>query len=131
MYRVLCGVCGAIFTFGGLALVLGFFRALAPGGEAPGPFVMGPSGVYFMGFAGCALIGWGGGLFGAARRPESARTIGTATALALVLAALCRIAGWVLGDFAYLGDVLRAEAFVMLLVALAFVWLRPRAGAHR
>ncbi len=122
---MLCGVVGGVFALGGLVLVSSFFRALAPGGDVPGPFTMGPSGVYFMGFTGCALVGWGGGLLGGMRRPESARTVGTATALALVLAAACRMFGWLLGDFAFLGDILRIEALFMLLIALGFVWLRP------
>jgi hypothetical protein len=56
--------------------------------------------------------------------------VGTATAFALVLMALYRILGWLMGDYAYLGDVLRGEAVFFLVLALAFVWLRPtRPGA--
>ena len=124
-YRILTGVVGVALVAGGLVMVLSFFGALAPGGSVPGPFVMGPAGVYFMGFAGCGLVGWGGGLLGATRRPEAGRTIGSATAVALVLAAVTRMVAWFLGDYAFLGDVLRVEAGVLLLLALAFVWLRP------
>jgi hypothetical protein len=30
-----------------------------------------------------------------------------------------------MGDYAFLGNLLRVEAMLLLLVALAFVWLRP------
>ena len=64
-------------------------------------------------------------MLGAARRPASGRSVGTFSALALVLMALVRIFAWVMGDYAYLGDALRGEAVIFLLLALAFVWLRP------
>ena len=53
--------------------------------------------------------------------------MGTTTAFALVLMALYRIAAWFLGDYAFLGNILRVEAAVLLLLALGFVWLRPPA----
>ncbi|MGH7336449.1 MAG: hypothetical protein ACREI7_02620 [Myxococcota bacterium] len=126
-YRALCGVLGALFVVSGLASVAGYFGALAPGGEVAGPIPLGVGGVYFLAFTGCALVGWGGALIGAARQPRTHRTVGTATAFALVLMAVYRIAGWFLGDYAFLGDLLRVEAGVLLLIALAFVWLRPPA----
>jgi hypothetical protein len=128
-YRLLTGVLGALFAVGGVTMVALFFGALAPGGEVPGPFVMGPAGVYFMGFAGCALVGWGGGLLGAMRRPDAGRTVGTASAVALVLAAVTRMMAWLMGDYAFLGDLLRGEAAVFLLLALALLWLRPPPAA--
>jgi hypothetical protein len=65
-------------------------------------------------------------LFAAARHPESARGIGTATAVGLVLAAVCRMAAWIVGDYyVFPGELLRAEAAAMLVLALAFIWLRP------
>ena len=74
----------------------------------------------------CALIGWGGGLLGASRDPSSGRAIGTATAVALVLSAVYRMVAWIVGDYyVWLGDASRAEAAVLLLLALAFVWWRP------
>jgi len=124
-YRALCGGLGGLLVVVGAAFFVGFFRALLPGGEVPGPLPVGPNGAYFIAFTGCALIGWGGGLLGAARHPEAGRTIGTATAVALVFSALYRIFGWFMGDYAGLGDLLRVEAAVFLLLALAFVWLRP------
>jgi hypothetical protein len=124
-YRVLCGALGGLFLLRGLVLTFSFFRAQAPGAVLKGPLPARPGGVHFMGFSGCALIGWGGGLLGAARRSASHRTLGTVSAVALVLMALIRITAWVMGDYSALGDVLRGEAVVFLLLALAFVWLRP------
>jgi len=86
---------------------------------------MGPNGHYFVAFTGSALVAWGGALLGAARHPEHSRTVGTATAVALVMSALYRIVAWVVGDYALLGNLLRGEAAAFLLLALAFVWLRP------
>ena len=79
-----------------------------------------------MAFAGCAMVAWGGALIGVARRPEHGAAVAIATAFALVLMALYRIAGWFLGDIAHLGELPRREAGIFLLLALAFVWLRPR-----
>jgi hypothetical protein len=39
--------------------------------------------------------------------------------------ALYRIVGWVVGEYPNAADALRVEAAVFLLLALAFVWLRP------
>lgn len=125
VYRILCGGLGGLFVLAGCVLFLAFFRASLPGGGLPGPIPVGPGGVYFVAFTGCALVGWGGGLLGAARRPETGRTLGTLTAFALVLMAVYRIFAWLIGDYAYLGNVLRGEAVLFLVLALAFVWLRP------
>ena len=74
----------------------------------------------------CATLGTAFVLLGAARRPGAGRTIGTATVLALVLGALMRIAAWTVGDYyAWLGELPRIESVLMLLAALALVWLRP------
>lgn len=127
-YRILCGVVGGLFALAGLLFFAAFFRSSLPGAAATQPIPVGPGGLYFIAFTGCALLGWGGGLLGAARRPEAGRTVGTVTAVALVGMALYRLFAWLMGDYAYLGDVLRVEAAVFLLVALAFVWLRPREG---
>lgn len=130
-YRVLCGGLGGLFLLGGLVMTFSFFRASLPGAVMEGPIPVGPGGVYFIAFTGCALVAWGGGLLGAARRPEGGRTLGTFSALALVLMAAVRLFGWVMGDYAYLGNVLRGEAALFLLLALAFVWLRPPAQPLR
>jgi hypothetical protein len=126
-YRILCAIWGGLLLVAGLGFVVGFFGALLPGGEVPGPLSpIGPNGVYFMAFAGCALVGWGGALLGIARTPEADSGVGAWTAFALVLMALYRMLAWLMGDYARLGDVLRLEAALFLVVALAFVWLRPR-----
>ena len=124
-YRVLCAVVGTLFTVGGLAFLFAFLRYQAPGGT--GFFGLGPGGHYFVAFAGSALVGWGGCLLGAVRHPASSRGIGTATAAGLVLSACYRMIAWVVGDYAALGSVLLVEAALFLLLALAFVWLRPAA----
>jgi hypothetical protein len=127
-YRALCGAVGVLFAASGVGFVAAFLRAQAPGGEVGGPIPLGVGGIYFLAFTGCALVGWGGSLIGAARQPRTHRTVGTATALALVMMAAYRIAAWFLGDYAFLGNLLRVEAAVLLLLALAFVWLRPPAA---
>jgi len=125
-YRILCGVLGVLASLFGLSLVVSFFRATMPGGAAEGPLSpLGPNGVYFMAFTGCAMLGWGGGLLSAMRRPESHRTVGTASAFALVLMAVYRMWAWLMGDYYWLGELLRVEAALFLLLALALVWLRP------
>lgn len=124
-YRVLCGGIGGLLVIAGLGMTFSFFRASMPGAVMEGPIPVGPGGIYFIAFTGCALVGWGGGLLGAARRPAAGRTVGTLSALALVLMAVVRLFGWLMGDYAYLGNILRGEAAVFLVLALAFVWLRP------
>jgi hypothetical protein len=120
----LCGVSGVAFTLAGLAFVVGFFGYHAPNSEPGIP--TGPGGFYFVAFTGCALVGWGGSLLSVARRPETGRAIGSVTSFALVLMALYRMAGWIMGDYyAWVGDLLRVEAAIFLLFSLAFLWLRP------
>jgi len=130
-YRVLCAGLGlGLCLFGG-AMVLAYFSALGPGaGETIPGVPMGPPALYFMAFAGCALVGWGGALVGVLRDPASGRAIGTATSLALVLSAVYRMAAWFMGESPFPGRLPLVEAASMLLLALAFVWLRPaRVGA--
>ena len=124
-YRIVCALLGALLVLGGLAFVFAFFRYHMPGGVSIEPLVVGPNGIYFVAFTGCALVGWGGGLLGAARHPAGSRTLGTATAVALVLSALYRLLAWLSGDYHLLGQLPRIEAAIMLALALAFVWLRP------
>jgi len=123
-YSLLCRTCGVLLLLGGVGFVLSSFRALAPGAESVTPFPMGPNGLYFFAFTGCALVGWGGALF-AAPAGAAGRRLGTTTALALALMALYRMAVWVMGDVWWLGELPRIEAALFLLIALAFVWLRP------
>ena len=125
-YRVLCGVLGAGLVLGGVVFGLGFLGAMAPGGVAGGPISpLGPNGLYFMAFTACGLIGWGGGLVGAARHPATGRTVGTFSAWAMVAMGFYRFVGWLMGDFAHLGELPRIEAVIFLALAVAFVWLRP------
>ncbi|MCG8590484.1 MAG: hypothetical protein MJE66_14435 [Proteobacteria bacterium] len=127
-YRILAGSLGAFCLLGGAFLFAAFFRYQTPHSEPPLP--TGPWGHYLGAMAGCALIAWGGGLVGVARRPETGRALATASALALTGMALYRMLAWVIGDYyAVAGDLLRVEAGLFLVLALGFVWLRPAADA--
>jgi hypothetical protein len=129
-FRVLSGIVGTAFVAAGLLLFGAFFAFQRPGSEAPLPG--GPFAHYFAATAGCALVGWGGALAAGAVRGDLARSLGTATAVALTMLALMRILAWFSGDYyAVSGDLPRIEAAVFLAVALAFVWLRPRSGQRR
>ena len=58
--------------------------------------------------------------------------MGTATAVALVMMAIYRILAWFVGDYyVWLGELPRAEAILFLVLALGFVWLRPRPGSSQ
>ena len=123
-YAILSGLLGTAMLFVGVAFFVSFFAAHAPGAELSHP--VGPNGVYFMAFSGSALVAWGGCLIGAARRPEGARAVGTASAVGLVMCALMRIVAWIIGDYyEWAGELLRVEAAIFLVLALAFLWLRP------
>jgi hypothetical protein len=122
-FRVLCGVVGVLFTLIGLILFASFFAYQVPGST---PAVStGPMGHYFIAFTGCALVAWGLALVNGARRPDAAEILAVPTAFGLVLMAVFRMVGWVVGDYYLLGSLLRFEAGLFLLMALAFVWLRP------
>jgi hypothetical protein len=88
IYAILCAVSGAALCILGL-LFAQFFRFHAPGGLGFPLLPMGPNGHYFVAFTGSALVAWGGALLGAARHPAHTRAVGTATAVALVMSALC------------------------------------------
>lgn len=124
-YRWLAGVLGAALGAGGLALFASFFAYQAPGSAAPlsgGPLVH-----YAAASAGCALVAWGGALASGALRGDLARTLGSATAVALVMLALLQMVAWFMGDYhGIAGDLPRKGAAGLLLLALAFVWLRPK-----
>jgi len=126
VYRFLCGLLGAAFVLIGASSILGFFAYHSPGSDVMVP--TGPIGFYFVAFAGFAMVGWGGCLIGAAKQPEIGRSVGTATAAALVLGAVIRMMAWFVGDYyVFPGGALRAEATALLILALAFLWLRPPA----
>jgi len=127
VYQLFVGLLGLGAFLFGLALTVSFFAYQRPFSDPGIP--TGPVGYYFVAFTGCALIGWGGGLLGAARAPEASRTVTTITAWVLVLMAVVRMAAWLVGDYAaWLGDLPRTEATVLLVLALLLVWLRPRSG---
>lgn len=123
-YGVLCGALGIGMVLAGLAFFAAFFAYHAPASDLAIP--TGPTGFYFVAFTGCALVGWGGSLLAVARQPAMGRAVGTATAVALVMSASYRMLAWLVGDYhAWLGNLPRVEAAVMLILALAFLWLRP------
>jgi hypothetical protein len=129
-YRVLSGLVGLALAIGGLLLFGAFFAYQRPHSEAPLPG--GPFAHYFAATAGCALVAWGGALAAGAVRNELSRSLGTATAFALVLLAVMRMLAWFSGDYyAVTGNLPRVEAGASLAIALAFVWLRPRRGERR
>jgi len=126
-YRILCGVLGVAMVLFGLGSFVAFFGFHAPGSTGMGdPLPVGPNGAYFVAFTGSCLVAWGGCLLGAARQPEAAPWIATATAWGLALNAVYRILAWVVGDYHALGNLPRVEAGLFLLFALALIWLRPR-----
>jgi hypothetical protein len=123
-FRALAALTGVSFVVLGGVLFFAFFAYQRPGSEPPLP--MGPLGHYFAAFTGCALVGWGGALVAGAMDVATGRMLAPVTALALTGLALHRMVGWFMGDYhALAGDLLRFEAALFLLLALAFVWLRP------
>ena len=124
LYRLLMGSLGVAVLVFGIGLVAAFFLYQRPNSVPAIP--TGPVGHYFVAFAGCALMGWAGGLIGAARDPFSSRTVGTMTAFVIALMAVVRMLAWFVGDYwVWLGDLPRTEASAFLLISLALVWLRP------
>jgi hypothetical protein len=130
-YRTLSAAVGLALALLGLVLFASFFAYQRPGSEAPLP-AGGPTAHYFAATAGCALLAWGGALLAGGIRGEVSRSLGTSSAVSLVLLALMRTVAWFSGDFyAENGDLPRIEAAVFLLAALGFVWLRPRRNERR
>jgi len=124
LYRLLMGTLGVAVMVFGTGLVVSFFLYQRPNSVPAIP--TGPVGHYFVAFTGCAMMGWAGGLIGAARDPLSSRSVGTITAFVIALMAVIRMLAWFVGDYwAWLGDLPRTEASAFLLVSLALVWLRP------
>jgi len=124
IYRFVMGTLGVAILVFGTGLVVSFVLYQRPNSVPAIP--TGPVGHYFVAFAGCALIGWAGGLLGAARDPLSSRTVGTTTAFVIALMAVVRMLAWFVGDYwAWLGDLPRTEASAFLLISFALVWLRP------
>lgn len=124
LYRALMGSLGIAFFLFGMALIASFFLYQRPHST---PLVTtGPIGHYFVAFAGCALVGWSGGLVGAARDPWASRSTGTMTIFALVLMAVIRMVAWIIGDYyEFAGEALRGEVAAFLAIALALIWTKP------
>lgn len=130
IYRILIGALGIAFLLFGLAMIGAFFAYQRPGSVPMIP--TGPVGHYWVAFTGCAMVGWAGGLIGAARHPLASRTVSTMTVLVLALMAIVRMAAWLLGDYAsWLGELPRQEATIFLVLALALVWARPTVKQSR
>ncbi|MDC1295172.1 hypothetical protein N8077_02405 [Myxococcota bacterium] len=130
LYRVLMGSLGIAFFVLGVGMVASFFLYQRPDSIPLIP--TGPVGHYFVAFTGCALIGWAGGLIGAARDPLASRSVGTTTIFVLILMALIRMIAWLIGDYAgWLGDLSRTEATGLLVLALFLIWLKPTVAESR
>jgi uncharacterized membrane protein YqjE len=130
LYRVLMGSLAIAFFAFGVAMVVAFFLYQRPHSTPLVP--TGPIGHYFVAFTGCALIGWAGGLVGAARDPFSSRSVGTMTIAMLVLMAFIRMVAWIIGDYyEWLGGTPRTEATGFLVLALVLIWLKPTVAQSR
>jgi hypothetical protein len=128
-FRALSTLLGCLCVAAGVAMIATFFRGLLP--DPPELSIpVDSNGLYFVAFAGCGMVGWGGALFSAARSPESSGLATALSALALVGMALYRMWGWFLGDYAFLGELPRLEAALFLVFALALIWLRPGGPAR-
>jgi len=128
-YRALAAVSAAVCILVGALFIAAFLdRALFQIFARP-LFDTNYWGYYLVGFSGSALIAWGGCLIAAARRPEQAAGVGTATAAGLILASIVRLLARYSGEYRAADDAFRFEAAVLALVALAFIWLRPSRGS--
>jgi hypothetical protein len=130
LYRIVMGSLGVACVVFGAAMIATFFLYQRPHSVPLVP--TGPVGHYFVAFTGCAMVGWGGGLVGAARAPLASRSVGTMTILVLILMAVIRMVAWVIGDYyAWLGELPRTEASGLLLLALVLIWLKPTVAESR
>ena len=130
-YRLLAATAaGVCFLVGFLCVVAFFDRALFQVFAHP-LFDTDYWGYYVLGFAGSALVAWGGCLVAAVRDPIGASGVGTATATALILASILRLLAWYSGEYRLAAEQLRVEAGVLAVVALAFVWLKPPRAVNR
>lgn len=129
-YRLLAATTACLCALLGLVFVTAFLdRALFPVFARP-LFETDYWGYYILGVAGTALFAWAGCLVAAARAPEHTPGIGVATAGGLILGAVLRLLAWYSGEYRAAGEQLRIESAILLILALAFVWLRPPAS-HR
>lgn len=129
-YRLLAATTALFCLLVGLIFVVAFLdRALFQVFAHP-LFETNYWGYYILGFAGSALLAWAGCLLSAARDPEHGAGIGTATAAGLMLGSILRLLAWYSGEYRLAADQLRLESAVLVVLALAFVWLRPARGGR-
>lgn len=125
-YRVLAVVTALFCLLFGTVFFAGFLdRALFQVFARP-LFETNHWGYYLLGFAGSALIAWAGCLMVAVARPTTSGGIANATVAGLLAGAAIRLLAWYSGEYRPAGDQLRFEAGVLALLALGFIWLRPR-----
>ena len=129
VYRLLAASTALVCILVGVLFVVAFLDRAVFEVFAHPLFATDYWGYYMLGFAGAALCAWGGCLVAAARRPEHSAGTAIATAVAMILAAVLRLLAWYSGEYRLAADELRIEAAVLLVVALAFVWLRPAGAA--
>ena len=125
LYRLLAAATGSLCMLVGFLFIVAFLdRALFPIFARP-LFATDYWGYYLLGFAGAMLLAWGGCLLSAARAPRHSAGIAVATASGLIVAAIVRLLAWYSGEYRLAAEQLRAESAVLLVAALAFVWLHP------
>jgi len=125
-YRALALVTAALLFLFGFVFFCGFVdRALFQVFAHP-LFDTDPWGYYMVGIAGTLAMVWAVCLIAVVRTPAATLGVATATTIGLVLGALLRLLAWYSGEYRQAGDQLRLESAVMLVLALGFVWLRPR-----
>lgn len=133
-FRLLSAATGlGLAGLGAFLLAIFFSNTMMPHGmQVPfGPVETDYWGYYMMGFAGALLFVWAALLLAAARAPLAMRGAGAITAFGLALNAFFRAVAWFSGEYAEVGHVPRIEAAVMLVLAIAFLWLRPPAADGR
>ncbi len=129
-YRMLAAITAAFCLLIGLLFIVAFCdRALFQVFARP-LFDTNYWGYYMLGFAGSALVAWAGCLLVAARTPEHSSGIGAATAAGLIVGTIVRLLAWYSGEYRLAGAQLQLESAALVLVALAFVWLRPPRGGN-
>ncbi len=127
-YRLLAATTAALCMLFGVLFVSAFLDRTLFQIFARPLFDTDYQGYFILAFAGCALFAWAGCLIASARAPHENPGIATATAAALIVTALVRLLAWYSGEYWAIRDQLRLEAAVLALMALAFIWLKPRRG---
>ncbi len=125
LYRMLAGVTATACIVFGVVFVAAFLDRAVFQIFARPLFDTDVQGYFILGFAGCVLFAWAGCLIASARTPAGTPGIATATATALIVAALLRLLAWYSGEYWPIRDLLRVEAAVLAVVALGFIWLKP------